>query len=146
MLNFFYKKISARIRKAVSAVQRKERKQVEKEFKKKSRQRIAETKRHYIQMMSEQKKNYEQIITIKNKEIQNMKNKFRRRKNDYEMLRKREYELDMLTADFENIADAMSVRVQEAIQPLLRSRGKIHYIRRNSDKKDEKITKIFEIS
>lgn len=146
MLNFFYRKISTRIQKAVSAGQRKERKQAEKEYKKKTRQRIAETKRHYIQMMSDQKKNYEQIITRKNKEIQNMKNKFRSKKNDYDMLRKREYELDLLTQDIENIADAMSVRVQEAIQPLLRSRGKIDYIRRNSDKKDEKITKIFEIS
>ena len=61
----------------------------------------------------------------------------------YQQIRRREKTLDQISAEIEFVLDTMTVRVQESIQPFLRTRSKMESTKRLSDKKHDKVESIF---
>ncbi len=82
-------------------------------------------------------------LSNKNKEINNLQNEINKHYTVYQQLRRREKELDMLTADFEDMVDSMGIKIQESVQPFYRTRAKIENTKRKSNRKHVKVESIF---
>jgi hypothetical protein len=110
--------------------------------KRKLKKRFAQIQEKNIK---EIKKYFHQIIIEKNKEIRKLKNKIDKNRNAYKDLRRRESEIDAIVQDMNNVSENMTIQIHESIQPLLRLLGKTERIKRESNKKDEKMNNVFEM-
>jgi len=146
MKNLFFKIISKRINDAIVLGKKIGKKIARKEFLKQLRQEKFEIKEDYERKVKDLKNYYEQIITEKEKEGQKTKKQMYANRNAYKQIRKREIKLDILSQDIEDISEDMIIKVQESIQPFLRFLSKMDHVKRSSDKKDVKISKILELS
>jgi hypothetical protein len=78
----------------------------------------------------------------KNREIRSLKRELERNYALYQEIRKREMHLNDLTGEIENVVELMVVKVQESLQPFYRTRSKIETIKRQSDRRHEKVESI----
>jgi len=97
----------------------------------------------YTLEMRAMRKEYRQQVKNLEKENHTLKRELDRNFAVYQRVRRREEYLEQLSSEFEDIVDVMNVKVQESLQPFLRTRAKIENTKRKSDKKHEKVESIF---
>ena len=78
-------------------------------------------------------------------ELRKLRNELEKNHSRYVEIRLREKELDELSSVIEVDVNKMITRVHESIQPFYRTMAKVDNVKRNSDKKHEKIERIFSI-
>jgi hypothetical protein len=104
---------------------------------------LKQLKKEYNQQMKELTKNHKSELKEKEKEVSQLKQEIEKNYYKYQQLRRREKELDNLSADLENMLNSMGIKIQESIQPFYRTRAKIETTKRSSDKKHTKVQSIF---
>lgn len=121
----------------------KERSMCETKAAKELKKALANLEKKYSLEIKNISKDHKTEILNKNKEIVKLKSEINKHYTKYQEIRRRETELEMLTADFEDTLGAMGIKIHESIQPFFRNRAKIESAKRKSDKKHEKVQSIF---
>lgn len=131
----------------ISQLIKKERTRERKLCQKETNMRLQDLKEQLVDQytleMRAMRKEYRQQVKNLEKENHTLKRELDRNFAVYQRVRSREEYLEQLSSEFEDIVDVMNVRVQESIQPFLRTRAKIENTKRKSDKKHEKVESIF---
>ena len=131
----------------ISQLIKKERTRERKLCQKETNMRLQDLKEQLVDQytleMRAMRKEYRQQVKNLEKENHTLKRELDRNFAVYQRVRRREEYLEQLSSEFEDIVDVMNVKVQESLQPFLRTRAKIENTKRKSDKKHEKVESIF---
>lgn len=146
MKNIFFRIISNQVEESFANGKKKGEDKAKKKYQTLLEQEKKELKESYEYKLQKTKKEYQQNLIQKNHRIKKLIAQINDNRNSYAELRKRENDLDIMSQDIENITNSMTIRIQEAAQPFLKFMAKVENIKRVSDKKDQKISKIFELS
>ncbi len=123
----------------------KERLRCEKESSKEIRNLRKELENKNALIIKNLKADHKKITLELRSEVQKLRNELEKNHSKYVEIRLREKELDELSSVIEVDVNKMITRVHESIQPFYRTMAKVDNVKRNSDKKHEKIERIFSI-
>lgn len=121
----------------------KERLQNEKHFElrlQRIKKELEENHKVFIHTMLQE---HRQVLQQKDKEIKLLKKEMEAHEWRYRQIRKREQEIEELSYEVEGVIDTMVLKVQESLQPFYRTRAKVEFTKRKSDKDHEKVESIF---
>lgn len=121
----------------------KERKQCEKQSREEIKKLRQELEQSYQREIRELKAYYRKELDSRQEENRRLRREIDSQYSLYQDIRRREQQMDDLSAEFEDVLTTMTVRMQEAMQPFYRTRSKIEMERKKSEKSHEKVENLF---
>ncbi len=99
----------------------------------------------HAEIVKELKAKHKEIRLMQTKEIRMLRNEIEKNHSKYMELRLREKNLNDLSAEMEAELNKMATRVHESMQPFYRTMSKVETTKRKSDRKHEKVERIFSV-
>ncbi len=135
----------SKITQLIKKEKERERLRCEKESARQIKNLKSELEGRHSQIVKEMKAEHKASILEMKNEIRKLQDEIDRHYAIYMEIRMREKGLKELTAEVETEVDKMVTRIHESIQPFYRTMSKVESAGRKSDKKHEKIEKVFTV-